>query len=104
MSERVYRSQFSRLEIVFGCGSLAGEGMESQCGGGGKKKKREKGIRGTFAGPSVGSAVCLSAGHLVVRQNEKEKGMRKTKRREGGRDDLALCRVSNPSFFQTYGM
>lgn len=35
-------------------------------------EKKAKGIRRTFAGPSVGSAVCLSAGRLVVVQNERK--------------------------------
>lgn len=35
-------------------------------------EKKEKRIRRTFAGPSVGSAVCLSAGRSVVVQNERK--------------------------------
>lgn len=45
--------------------------MESQCRG--KKEKKEKGIRRTFAEPSVGSAVCLSAGCRAVLRNERGK-------------------------------
>lgn len=48
----------------------------------GKKRgetEREKGIRRTFAQPSVGSAVCLSAGRLALLLN-KEEGTKKLKR------------------------
>lgn len=48
--------------------------------GGGKKREREKGIRRTFAGPSVGSAVCLSAGCHAGLQNERGKRQEKNKR------------------------